>query len=521
MDLIKKKNTKVVICQTLWTNGKNLLKDDFGWLTPQHHIMSWALSFLKLNNFYSIVNLHSDSTGIALIKDKLGLPYTNFFDDYSNITCQSNLWALPKLLTYEKQEKPFLHVDGDVFIWQPVKKELLSSKLIAQNLEKGTLYYKRLLTPFAEQLKYIPGFLKRNLLSHDMLSYNMGIVGGYDVEFFKRYVAIAKDFIDKNDETILNSNFNILFEQLLFYSITLNEKKTVTCLFNKVLDDNGYIKNEIASFPKADQLGYMHLIGNYKRDKEVCDWLVRYLRREDEEVFLRIISLFKNQHSFYNGKIKELYPTITSTSANKFRFSKSEHFATVLNPELNFNSNASLCRYIEKSENGLLKELLKYEQKIYRICTKFRKIDSFHLKELENNLMKLVGFLTMNQGDRMPVILSRNPYIEIIHSTFDWTTMQISNMKNINIQCSDKKDIVIGIIPELFFSGYREVILDKICINLIVLTETKISYKDLLEKMNALLPPLKNEKEYKDFYELIFLKIEFLIKNKILIIYDN
>ena len=112
----------MVICQTLWVNNNNLLKDSFGWLSAQHHLMGWALSSLKLKKIYPTVNLHTDNASIALLKNEIGLPYTNFFDDYSTIKCQPGLWALPKLLTYAKQDNPFLHVDGDVFVWRPFKK---------------------------------------------------------------------------------------------------------------------------------------------------------------------------------------------------------------------------------------------------------------------------------------------------------------------------------------------------------------------------------------------------------------
>jgi hypothetical protein len=45
----------MVICQTLWVNDNNLLEDSFGWLSPEHHLMGWALSALKLKKFYPTV----------------------------------------------------------------------------------------------------------------------------------------------------------------------------------------------------------------------------------------------------------------------------------------------------------------------------------------------------------------------------------------------------------------------------------------------------------------------------------
>ena len=46
-----------------------------------------------------------------------------------------SLWALAKLHTYGQQSEPFLHADGDVYIWEPFDKEFLESGIFAQNIE--------------------------------------------------------------------------------------------------------------------------------------------------------------------------------------------------------------------------------------------------------------------------------------------------------------------------------------------------------------------------------------------------
>jgi len=506
----------MVICQTLWTNNKNILEDSFGWLTPQYHLMSWALSILKLVQHYDDIHLYTDSAGKEMLIDQLGLPYTAVFNEYNNLDCQPHLWAFPKLLTYARQDHAFLHIDGDVFVWHPFEKELLSSGLIAQNLEKATAYYRRSLSPYAERLKSLPGFLKRNLLSHNMRSYNAGILGGHDIDFFRRYVAAASRLIEQNDKTTLSTNFNVVFEQLLFFSMAEKEKKTVNPLIDRAINDYGYHKEDFAEFPNADQLKYLHIIGPHKCNKEICDWLARYLRQENEEVFLRIVTLFKKHHYFYSSRLKEIYPTVEPATTNKFSYSKSEHFARLLNPGISFSTHTQLSGYIENSENGLLKGLYKYEQKVKRICTKFRKINFSHLRQIEEASMRSIRFLKKPAEDRMPVKLYRNPYTEVIYTAFDWTAPELPTEDNLNIQGADKH-IIISIIPELFFSGYRELVLDEPCVNIIVLTEKEISYKDLLGEISALFPPMENEEEYEAFCELIFLKVTCLIKNKMLL----
>ena len=509
------------MCQTLWTDRKDLIKDSFSWLTPQHHLMGWALSSLKLSQHYKTVQLYTDSVGKEMLVDRLGFPYTDVFVNYDNLDCKSYLWAFPKLLTYAKQNQPFLHVDADVIVWKPFNEALLSNGLIAQNLEKGTEYYRNRFDPLLSQLKNVPPHLKQNLTSNNMRGYNAGIIGGSDIPFFKRFVSQATRFVEINKDSKLDANFNMIFEQLLFCSMAGKEKNKVACLIDQVLNDNGYKTELFADFPNIEKLEYLHLIGPFKRNKEVCDWLARYLRRENEDVFLSIIALFKKQHYFYSSKLKEAQAETGPTEMKRFRYVKSESLAKSINPEIAFRSGSQLDRYITKSENVVLKELFKYEKKIHRICAKFSKIQPFRLKQMEDDTLNSVQFLVSEREERKKIMLCRNPHIEIIHTAYDWATMQISQSGIVNIRCSYSNNIVIGIVPELFFSGYREVTLDETCVNIIVLTEECLSYNDLLKKIEALFSPLENEREYDDFCELIFVKVGFLIKNKLLFIHEE
>ncbi|PVD49624.1 hypothetical protein DC498_24130 [Terrimonas sp.] len=504
-------------CQTLWTSDKDLLKDNFGWLSPQHHIMAWALSCLKLKKYYPVVNFYTDKKGVEIFKDHLALPYTNFFDDYSNIDLRADLWALPKLLTYAKQDQPFLHVDGDVFIWQPLKNNLLSSNLIAQNLEKGTGYYSSTLRPLAEQLQYFPSYLKKNLFSHNMKAYNAGILGGADIQFFKKYVAIAEKFLKKNNVANLKGNFNIIFEQLFFFSIAAQENKKVACLFEKTFDDNGYGVEDVASFPTVDKSGYLHLIGHFKRTENICEWVARHLYIEAPMIYLKIVALFREQHFFYHSKIKDVHNLPGRGNRISFQFKKTMNLIKELTPKVTPISKSQLTTYIESSKNLLLKELFKYEQKLSRICSKFNKLNSSDLKEVEIKSVHSIHFASRKIEDKEHFRFKRNPNLEIIYSTFDWTSMNAASEGYVFMRLSKMKDIVIAIVPELFFNGYREVILDQICENIIVLHDEDISYGQLLKKMFALFPPSEEKTGYEAFCKLIELKTTYLIQNKILI----
>ncbi len=80
--------------------------------------MSWTLSCLNLRKFYENVELVTDEVGYRYLIEKLKLPYSSVRVELDCInTYPSSLWAIGKLYTYGIQNEPFIHVDGDVYIW--------------------------------------------------------------------------------------------------------------------------------------------------------------------------------------------------------------------------------------------------------------------------------------------------------------------------------------------------------------------------------------------------------------------
>jgi hypothetical protein len=85
------------------------------------------------------------------------LSYTKHID-YNDLRYNPSLWAIPKILTYGKQQTPFIHVDGDVFVFEKFSNELSNARLIAQNPEIGTEYYQKSFESlFMARLKYVTG----------------------------------------------------------------------------------------------------------------------------------------------------------------------------------------------------------------------------------------------------------------------------------------------------------------------------------------------------------------------------
>ena len=94
------------IVQTFWHGNNSLLDNSFGWMNPQYHLMSWALSCLSLKDNYQNIVLYTDSHGYEIFAEQLKLPYTDIIIQYDNLTCPEPHWAYPKLLTYSLQKEP-------------------------------------------------------------------------------------------------------------------------------------------------------------------------------------------------------------------------------------------------------------------------------------------------------------------------------------------------------------------------------------------------------------------------------
>ena len=285
------------VVQTFWSGRKKILEDGYGWQSPKHHIMSWALSSLCLRENYNEVVLYTDSTGYIVFHEALQLPYTRYEVLYDGIKCKPEHWAYPKLITYSLQEKPFIHVDGDVFLSHRLNQEIESRGLIAQNREIGTLYYKNMMPPILTNSLRVSEMLFRELAKDSISSYNMGVFGGNDIEFIKEYCKAAFEYINDNrinvpENEAGNVNQNIVFEQILFYVLVTRHNKHVSTIIDHPLFDNGYTVEDFCDFRKFGQNTLMHIIGGHKRNLEVCRMLECVLQERYPETFNKIQQLF-------------------------------------------------------------------------------------------------------------------------------------------------------------------------------------------------------------------------------------
>ena len=156
------------IVQSFWskpflTKSEKKTKADrsiAGYSNEEEFLMAISLSCLSISKYYE-VELVTDSFGKSLLVDELNLPYTTVITVLDELeTYDNGLWALGKLKAYSVQDRPFIHIDNDIFIWNSFPSKITSGKLIAQNLE-GTKneYYNQICRSLVDNSFQIPNYL--------------------------------------------------------------------------------------------------------------------------------------------------------------------------------------------------------------------------------------------------------------------------------------------------------------------------------------------------------------------------
>lgn len=296
------------IIQSLWTlpmkkGHEQAVNNRFhgGWLHYKYHLMSWAYSCLQLRSLYDEVELVTDRHGKKLLVDLLELPYTTtnvLLDDLDQ--CNPELWALGKFYAFSAQDTPFIHVDGDVFLWERFPERLETAELIAQNLEHDFPIYSLMMDDLIKGRCHIPKVIWDNFQNNGLLdAYNAGIIGGNNMEFFREYVKEALHFVEANHtrlKTIPVGMFNTFYEQHLYYCMAEKKQIRIECFSGAIEQSElNYSLKGVHQFKNAPHsTSYIHLFGeDAKKDPEICGILSGKLKMAYPHYHDRIMNIVR------------------------------------------------------------------------------------------------------------------------------------------------------------------------------------------------------------------------------------
>jgi hypothetical protein len=203
-----------------------------------------------------------------------------------------DLWALGKVKAYSLQTEPFIHADGDVFVWKRFDENIEKAPLIAQNEEVNYGYYKKSLIEIQQTFHYKPDFFSTE---NDMIkAANAGIFGGNDIDFFQNYCKASLDFVNKNKnclEKCTAGYLNMIFEQYLFWELAHQAQTPIKYFIEEEIKESDEFKH-LLLFEKIPYTStYLHIIGSAKKSILGAERVCFHLRSEFPAYYYHILKL--------------------------------------------------------------------------------------------------------------------------------------------------------------------------------------------------------------------------------------
>jgi hypothetical protein len=302
--------------RAVWSYWSKPMDSGFGnpWTGARHHLLSWVLSFEVARKHFRTTALVTDDAGAALLIEQLGLDFDEVSTELNDLAdADPGWWVLGKLLAYERQHEPFVHVDSDVYLWSPLPNRLLTARVLAQNPEvivPGSSTYE---PEVLEQALACDGWLPREWVTirkSPRTTYEgacCGIVGGIDVEFLRYYSQQAIEILShpsnafRLSQLANKSGHVILVEQFFLWAcVEYYRYEPSSPFFNVELE---YLfKTEKQSYEGAGPSAFTHLIGPAKKNRLIARRLETRVRRQFPERAAQVDRLTRAERIPLGGK---------------------------------------------------------------------------------------------------------------------------------------------------------------------------------------------------------------------------
>lgn len=272
-----------------------------GWLSHKHHLLSWVLSTELASRHYPETSLVTDDEGAAMLVDGLGLQFDSVSLALNRLEHHDpEWWAMGKLYAYAMQDEPFVHIDNDVFLWEPLPEALQQAPVFAQHPEYTTIgasFYRP--ESIEHDIRRHGGWMPEEFehympIGGVLKAENCGILGGTHTDFIRHYAEQAIRFIEHpaNQEVWQrrprrDQDF-VTFEQLMLSACLAYHQGRADSPFADVALAHLFSSYEDAT-TRADQCGYTHLVAGSKRDPELAAHLERVVARQDPAQYQRCL----------------------------------------------------------------------------------------------------------------------------------------------------------------------------------------------------------------------------------------
>jgi len=246
--------------------------------------------------------LVTDEAGKRLLVDGLGLPFAQVSTELERLAgADVGWWMAGKLVAYSLQDRPFLHLDSDVFLWKALPPYVADAPVVAQCPE----YYHGanewcgphdIEAAFAAEGCPLPAEWEwaRSKGGSIFKEENCGIVGGAHLPFLHYYAGTALDLIFNPAYAPAwarvpdKSGYNQIIEQFMLAACVEYHRFHPTSPYRDVRIKHLFRSWDDAFNPHhAARAGFTHLLGGAKSSPAVARRLMDRMRREDPGYFAR------------------------------------------------------------------------------------------------------------------------------------------------------------------------------------------------------------------------------------------
>lgn len=242
---------------SFWNTTGNALVKATNWADPKFQLYSWVLAVHQAKKYHEEVELVTDTVSLDMFK-KLELPFTTIRTDLDElVNYPKSLWSLGKLKAYQIQTQPFVHIDNDFILYEPLPGWFTDKPIGFQNKEDGGWFedaYRKQCNHLSKNGKNLPESWGAN-----DYAYNCGVYSCNDLEYNKRYCIEAFQLVNNNIELIEATGsanlYCIIFEQ--YIASTVSQKMEIEPVYLA----------EPYSPEEVEKLGLIHIWGAKNNEK--------------------------------------------------------------------------------------------------------------------------------------------------------------------------------------------------------------------------------------------------------------
>jgi hypothetical protein len=256
---------------------------------------------LAREHFDSIA-LNTDDAGARLLVDRLGLEFDHVSTSLNQLgNCDPDWWMQGKLQTYAEQQEPFVHLDCDVYLFNPLPERMTSAEVLAQNPERvapDVPWYDVEACEMAIRVhgdgNIPPEWTWYRTSVGEQKAACCGIFGGNRLEFIHDYANLALDLLRRPgnrhayDRLKDKRELNAFFEQYLLAACAGFHNIEIEYLFSSW-------EHAVAA---AEETGFTHLMANAKGNARVAARLEERVAERWPEAFERCQSVGYRELSY-------------------------------------------------------------------------------------------------------------------------------------------------------------------------------------------------------------------------------